>query len=345
MYVMGQRQVRKRQPSWLKRILIVLAALVVLAAAGGLWVRSAYLNGLKPVDSSSQEVRTITIESGATPAEIAEQLKNAGLIRSTWVFRWFVNRSGVQGSLQAGTYELSPSQSLEQIVAILSHGKVTTNPIAILPGQRLSSIREMLITEGFSERDVDAALNPANYADHPALTDKPLGASLEGYLYPESFHKTSATTPQEIVKQALDEMAKALTPDIREGIKAQGLTVHEGIILASVVGKEVSDNNPDDRPKVAQVFLKRLKIGMKLQSDATNNYPPSFDTYSIAGLPPEPLSNVTQSMLAAVASPASTDYLYFVTGRDCVTRFSATLAEHEAFIQQHGVARPEDNCT
>jgi len=345
MYVMGQRQVRKRQPSWLKRILIVLAALVVLAAAGGLWVRSAYLNGLKPVDSSSQEVRTITIESSATPAEIAEQLKNAGLIRSTWVFRWFVNRSGVQGGLQAGTYELSPSQSLEQIVAILSHGKVTTNLITILPGQRLSSIREMLITEGFSERDVDAALNPAAYAGHPALIDKPIGASLEGYLYPESFHKTSATTPQEIVKQALDEMAKALTPDIREGIKAQGLTVHEGIILASVVGKEVSDNNPDDRPKVAQVFLKRLKIGMKLQSDATNNYPPSFDTYSIAGLPPEPLSNVTQSMLAAVPSPASTDYLYFVTGRDCVTRFSATLAEHEALIQQHGVARPEDNCT
>ncbi len=344
MYVMGRRQVKPRRP-WLKWIVIILAVLIVLAGVGGLWVRNAYVNGLKPVDSNSQEIRTVTIESGATPADIAKQLKDAGLIRSAWVFRWYVNRSGVQGSLQAGTYELSPSQSLEQIVALLSHGKVTTNPITILPGQRLSSIREMLITEGFSERDVDAALNPANYAGHPALTDKPLGASLEGYLYPESFHKTSATTPQEIVKQALDEMAKALTPDIREGIKAQGLTVHEGIILASIVGKEVSDNNPDDRPKVAQVFLKRLKIGMKLQSDATNNYPPSFDTYAITGLPPEPLSNVTQSMLAAVASPASTDYLYFVTGRDCVTRFSATLAEHEAFIQQHGVARPEDKCT
>jgi UPF0755 protein len=345
MYVMGGRHQKKRRLSWIAWVLFGLAGLVVLFAAGGLGVRQTYLNGLKPVDSSIQEAQTITIESGTTTEAIAKQLKDAGLIRSAWVFRWYVGRSGAQGSLQAGTYELSPSQSVEQIVAILSHGKVKANLITILPGQRLSSIREMLISEGFSERDVDAALNPANYTGHPALVDKPIGASLEGYLYPESFHKTSATTPQTIIKQSLDEMAEALTPDIRAGIQAQGLTVHDSIILASIVGKEVSDNKSDERPKVAQVFLKRLKIGMKLQSDTTNNYPPSFDTYSITGLPPEPLSNVTKSALAAVAAPANTDYLYFVTGRDCVTRFSATLAEHEAFIRQHGAARAEDHCT
>lgn len=345
MYVAGKRYARKNRPSWAKWMLLALAVVAVLAAAGGLWARNAYLNGLKPVDANSQAVRTITIESGATAEEIADQLKAAGLIRETWVFRWYVDRNGVRNSLQAGTYELSPSQSLAQIVAQLSHGKVTTNLVTILPGQRLSAIREALIAQGFSERDVDAALNPAAYTGHPALVDKPLGASLEGYIYPESFHKTSTTTPQTIIGLALDEMAKVLTPDIRAGIQAQGLSVHEGIILASIVGKEVSDKNPADRPQVAQVFLKRLKIGMKLQSNATDNYPPNFDTYSIPGLPPAPLSNVTKSALEAVAKPAATDYLYFVTGRDCVTRFSATLAEHEALKQQYGVARAEDRCT
>src|SRR5690606_37142837 len=116
--------------------------------------------------------------------------------------------------------------------------------------------------------------NPAAYLGHPALEGKPLGASLEGYLYPESFQRTGATTVQSIISQSLDEMAEALTPDIRAGIAAQGLSIHEGIILASIVGKEVSGKNPADRPQAAQVFLKRLKIGMRLQSNATDNYPP-----------------------------------------------------------------------
>lgn len=329
---------------WLRWVLVGVAIVVLLAAAGVLTLRYAYTNGLKPMNATSQEVQTITIEEGATLGEIADQLQEAGLIRSTWAFRWYARNHGVRNALQAGTYSLSPSYSVAQIIAQLSHGKVTTNLVTILPGQRLSAIRESLIAYGFSERDVDEALNPATHLGHPALAEKPVSASLEGYIYPETFHRTSTTTAQAIVGLALDEMAKALTEDIRNGIKAQGLTVHEGIILASIVGKEVSDNNPNDRPQAAQVFLKRLSIGMRLQSNATDSYPSDYDTYSIPGLPPAPLSNVTRSALAAVAHPASGDYLYFVSGSDCVTRFSASEAEHQALISQYGVARPEDHC-
>lgn len=330
---------------WVKPLLLAVAVVAVLAAAGAIALRYAYTSGLKPVDGSSQVIQTITIEEGATLGEISDQLKEAGLIRSTWAFEWYAGTHGVRNALQAGTYTFSPSHSVAQIIAQLSHGKVTTDLVTILPGQRLSAIRESLIAYGFSEREVDAALNPATYLGHPALADKPLGASLEGYIYPETFHRTSATTAQSIIGLSLDEMAKVLTQDIRDGIKAQGLTVHEGIILASIIGKEVSDSNPNDRPQAAQVFLKRLNIGMRLQSNATDSYPSDYDTYSIPGLPPAPLSNVTGSMLAAVAAPAATNYLYFVSGSDCVTRFSATEAEHQALIGQHGVARAEDHCT
>lgn len=344
MYTVPKRFRPKRRFPWLKALVIAVAAVALLAVAAGALAYGMYTNGIKPVNSNDDTVQTVVIPEGATLGEIADQLKQDGLIRNTWAFRWYASRHGVRNALQAGTYDFTPSQSTAQIIAQLSHGKVTTGLVTILPGRRLSSIRDSLISYGFSENEVDAALNPALYAGHPALIDKPLGASLEGYLYPESFHRTGTTSVQTIIGWSLDEMAEVLTPDIRAGILAQGLSVHEGIILASIVGREVGDGNPDDRPRVAQVFLKRLQLGMKLQSNTTDNYPADYDTYAIAGLPPGPLSNVTKSALAAVAAPANTNYLYFVTGRDCVTRFGATLAEHEAFIQQHGVARAEDHC-
>jgi UPF0755 protein len=111
---------------------------------------------------------------------------------------------------------------------------------------------------------------PPEQLNHQALVDKPAGASLEGYLYPESFQKTSETTPKQIVMASLDEMQKRLTPTIRQGIAKQGLTLHQGITLASIIDSEVS--NPEDKPVVAQVFLKRMRSGMKLESDVTAFY-------------------------------------------------------------------------
>ncbi len=343
MYLANNRPRRRRR--WLKVVLVCLVVLVLAAIGGGLAGRAVYQKGLEPVNAGSEEMRKLTVREGATLDEIAKQLKDEGLIHEAWIFKLYVNLKGVRANLQAGTYVLSPSQSLEQIVAQLTHGKISTNLITILPGQRIEDIRETLIAYGFGEGEVDEALNPVVYAGHPALADKPFGASLEGYIYPESFHVAADTSARTVISLALDQMASALTPDVRAGIVAQGLTVHEGVILASIVGKEVSDKNPLDRSQAAQVFLKRLKIGMKLQSNTTDTYPPTYDTYSIPALPPGPLSNVTATSLQAVASPAATDYLYFVSGRDCVTRFSSTAGEHESLRQQYGVARAEDHCT
>ena len=170
--------------------------------------------------------------------------------------------------------------------------------------------------------------------------------SLEGYLYPETFHRTATTSPEEIIKQSLDEMQKHLTPDLRAAIVRQGLTVHDGIKLASIIEQEVS--NPEDKKVVAQVFLKRLREGIALESDPTAlygavkdgaepslQYDSPYNTYNNRGLTPTPISNVSQSSLEAVAHPANTDYLYFVAGDDGKTYFSRTLSEHEALTEQH----------
>ncbi|HEU4914647.1 MAG TPA: endolytic transglycosylase MltG [Candidatus Saccharimonadales bacterium] len=338
----SNRRLRRR---WPRRLVIVAIIAAVVVAGATAAVRYVYNQNLRPV-SSSQTVQSITVPQGATVEEIGSLLQQRGLIRSAWAFKLYVSSKEVRNALQAGTYELAPSQGVAEIVSQLTHGKIVTNLVTILPGQRIDQIRTRLIQDGFLEADVDQALDPNTYVGHPALVDKPKGAGLEGYLYPDSFQRTSETSAKTIVGAALDEMDKQLTPDIRAAFSRQGLSTYQGIILASIVEREVSE--PNDRPQVAQVFLKRLRIGMPLQSDATAHYgailegaKPStkydsvYNTYTHKGLTPTPISNVSSGSLQAVANPASTDWLYFVSGDDGTTHFSKTLTEHEAKVRQY----------
>lgn len=321
------RAARRR---WPKRLVIFGAVVVLVMLGATLVVRKVYYDELKPVSNHSETVRIVTVERGATLDEIAQQLKEVGLIRSPWAFKLYVGSKNARDSLQAGTYSFSPSQSVAEIVGQLTHGKVKTDLVTIVPGQTLQQIRSTLVNYGFGESDIDIALDPSSYQGHPALVDKPAGASLEGYIYPDSYQRDGSTRAEQIIGQALDEMDKNLTPDLRKAFARRGLSPHEAVVLASVVEREVS--KPEDRAQVAQVFFKRLDIGMALQSDATKHY---FDSYDTSGLPSTPIGNVTVSSLQAVANPASTDWLYFVSGDDGKTYFSRTLAEHEANVINH----------
>lgn len=345
---------KKKPRHWPKRVIILAVIGTLLVVGVTVAVRQMYFSYLKPVTSSQQEAQLITIAAGSTVDEIAKQLEDAGLIRSAWAFRLYVSSKEVRNALQAGTYSLDASMSVPEIVALLTHGKIATGLVTILPGQRLDQIRQTLIDDGFSESDVDAALNPMTYDGHPALVDKPATASLEGYLYPDSFQKAEGMSAQTVVSQSLDQMQKYLTPDLREAFAAQSLSTYQGIILSSIVEQEAA--NQSDREQVAQVYLKRLRIGMKLDADPTAyygarldgaplrvGYPSVYNTYQNAGLPPTPISNVSASSLRAVANPAKTDWLYFVAGDDGITHFSRTLAEHEAATAKYctKICRPQ----
>lgn len=334
-----------RRNKWITIAGITIFIVLALLVGGTLAVRHTYYQALKPV-SSSENIVLVEIPIGSSPGEIATTLKEKGLIRESWAFEWYVRSSGLRDQLKAGTYAFNPSQGVEEIANILAQGEVATELVTILPGQRLDQIEATLINNGFKPDEVKAALDPAQYAGHPALVDKPVGASLEGYLYPESFQKTADTKPQDIIRASLDEMQKRLTPSIRAAIAKHGLSIHEGIILASVVEQEVS--NDADRATVAQVFLTRYQNGIRLESDVTafygaiiNGEPPSvlydspYNTYLHDGLPAGPISNVSESSLAAVANPSATDYLYFVAGDDGNTYFSHTLQEHEKLTAEH----------
>lgn len=342
---MMYRQGQAIRSPWFRRVLLSVGVLFLVLVLITLLIWRFYAENLKPV-SSNTTAQSVTVEQGSTPKGIASLLHSKGLIRNAWTFEAYVRSNGVGEDLQAGTYSLSPSQSVQDIVSQLTHGKVTTELVTVLPGQRLDQIRSSLINSGFSEADVDAALSPSAYENNAALVDKPLGNSLEGYLYPDSFQRTGNTNVSTIVQESIAEMQKHLTPSIRAAFAAHGLSTYQGIILASIVEQEVSHQS--DRAQAAQVFLKRLSIGMPLGSDVTAMYgsrlagqgtslayDSSYNTRLHTGLPPTPISNVSDSSLKAVANPASTDWLYFVAGDDGVTHFSKTLQEHEALTAQY----------
>ncbi|MDB5170590.1 MAG: Endolytic transglycosylase MltG [Candidatus Saccharibacteria bacterium] len=335
-----------RRGSLPNRVWILALSLLIIAIIGAVTVRHNYNDKLGPV-SNNQTTQLFTVERGSSVKEIAESLESKHLIRSAWAMGLYVHSKELGDKLQAGTYAFSPSQSTSEIVSTLTKGKVSTKLVTILPGRRIDQIRADLINEGFAPTDVDQALDPSQYADLPALAFKPSTSNtLEGLLWPDSFQKDATTSPTVIIRQSIVEMGEYLTPDVQAAFAAQGLTTYQGITLASIVLQEVS--KPADQTQAAQVFLSRLKAGMMLGSDATAKYgsiaagrapdltyDSPYNTLIHTGLPSTPISTITSSSLAAATKPATTDWVYFVSGDDGTTHFSKTLEEHEALTNKY----------
>ncbi len=332
---------RDYPPKWVLLVMV----LALLFVGWTIVTRVEYNNNLRPV-SSSTTTQYFTVKKGAGVKEIANNLKDAKLIRNSGAFQDYVRNKELQTSLQYGTYTLSPSMSVQRIVDLMIQGEISKNLLTILPGVTISEVQKAFAKAGYSQTDIDKAFNPITYTGNPALKSLPAGDSLEGYLYPDSFLMDSNTPASTIVQESLDEMASRLTPDIINGFAADGLTTYQGITLASIVVQESGD--PAEEPTIAQVFLLRMKQGMMLQSNVTANYAADlagvprnvnisspYNTYLHAGLPPGPISNVTTASLRAVAHPSTTDYLYFIAGDDGTIHYSHTATEHEQAIQQY----------
>jgi UPF0755 protein len=336
---------RSASKRWTRSLIAIGIGLVVVIGGAVIATRRYYEGNLKPL-SANQQSSSIVIPEGYGLKQTADLLKDKSIIRNALVFEQYVRSVNAADQIKAGTYALSPSYSVQQIVSILTEGKIQTNLFTILPGQTIAQIKQSMLVAGFKQDDINSAFNASLYANHPALVDNPAGANLEGFLYPESFQKTADTKAQQIVQESLDQMQDRLTYDIRSSFSKEGLNVYQGVTLASIVEKEVG--KASDQSQVAQVFLSRLSQGMRLQSDVTADYGDSlagqpngitydspYNTYLHDGLPPGPISNVTASALQAVAHPATTNWLYFVAGDDGTTYFSQTAAEHQAQVDQY----------
>lgn len=331
---------RKRRLLWV----LLTVFLLIIATLGGVW--AWYQFQLTPVDSANTDKKLVVIAENTLPNQIADELKENGVIRNQTAFLAYARISGVQNKLQAGTYRLSPSESTPQIVEHLVNGKVDVFSITFLPGATLEDNRDVLLGAGYSEEEVDAALD--KQYDSPLFAGKPATADLEGYIYGETYSFGTNTSVEAILEYTFDYFYGVVEDNgLIAKYDAQGLSLYEGITLASIVQREASPGG-DDMPQIASVFYNRLEQGMPLGSDVTYQYiadktgvardtnlDSPYNTRRYAGLPPGPIAVPGLKALLAVGAPASTDYIYFLSGDDDVTYFARTLEQHEANIRNH----------
>lgn len=336
---------RPKKRRVLKIILWIVGSIVAVVLALGIGGYLWYTQSLAPVNAGDTSRARVEIESGLSPSDIGQLLESKKLIRSKEAFDIYTRLTETRSKLQAGTYSLSPSESVEAIVAHLVAGRVDQFSLTFLPGATLAENRKVLVGAGYSEQDVDKAL--VKPYDHPLLKDKPASADLEGYIYGETYTFDSSASVEGILTEVFDYYYTIVQKDnLIEGYKAQGLNLYQGITLASIIQREAF--SAADQKQVAQVFFKRLSIGMMLGSDVTYQYAAKklgvdphpdldspYNTRKFTGLPPGPIATPGRTALQAVAAPAAGDYLYFVSGDDDKTYFSHTLEEHEANAAAH----------
>jgi UPF0755 protein len=337
----GITPVKKKKRGLLIALIAAAAFVVAFIVTAGVF----YCLSLQPVDASNTAEVAIEIPSGTTPDEIATKLKEADVIRNTFTFSLYTRMNGVRNSLQAGMYHLKKSQSLAEIVDTLVKGPTVEEiEITFFPGATLEQDKAVLVKAGYSESDVDAAF-AAKYS-HPVFEGKPDTADLEGYLYGETHRFFKGAPLEDILTRYFDDLYAVVEEnDLIAQYKAKGLTLYEGITLASIIQRE---SGGGDQAQIAQVFLTRLSIDMPLGSDVTYQYIADklgvprdvnldnpYNTRRFGGLPPGPISAPGEAALLAVAQPAEGDYLYFLSGDDGVTYFAKTEAEHQQNIQNH----------
>lgn len=313
--------------------------------------------GLISPNSSSVEKIDFEVKSGQGINEISSNLFGAGLIKDKFIFETYLWARDWEGKIKAGHYRLPENLSIKDLVNILKIGLVKKDlEIKIIEGWTVEDIADYLSKNDIASKDEFLSLAgdgakfiSDNLDSYPFLSELLLRnnnyskVSLEGYLFPDTYTIYTDATSEDIIKKMLDNFDVKLNGEMRAEIERQGKTIDEVVVLASIVEKEAAKY--EDRRMAADIFLKRLKAGMPLQSDATINYitkkgttRPSYEdlkvqslynTYTNKGLPPAPISNPSLSSIQAVIYPIDNDYYYFLTDNDGNIYYARNMEEHQ----------------
>jgi UPF0755 protein len=333
-----------------RRVLVVLllAALLYLA-----WHKETAL----PVRALLAPPQTLVIPPGASTDAIGGELMDLGLVRHPLIFRALVLLRGARSRLRAGEYLLEGPLSLEEIVDLLVRGDVVHHEVTFPEGKSLEEMAEIVGPRGIPPQ---AFLSAAR--DPSAIKDlDPNAPDLEGYLFPDTYDVVRGPDAATLlVGRMVQRFRAVIGPDLPL-MEQQARSLREIVTLASLV--ELETARPEERPRVAAVFLNRLGKGMLLQTDPTIIYAlrkagsyegnirkkdleidSPYNTYKHPGLPPGPIASPGRGALRAVLDPAVVRDLYFVSRNDGSHQFSETLADHERAVdryQRQRGARPQ----
>jgi len=270
-----------------------------------------------PIEPDSDETVMFLVKKGEGAKDISINLKEQGLIRYSSLFRAYALIYDKADKLKAGEYELSSSMNVPEIVNKLASG------------DRIKKI--ITIIEGWTVKDI------ANY-----LEVEELNSDLEGYLFPDTYEVSPEDGIEEIIGKMLDNFNKKISLELVEEIASQGKTIHEIVIMASLIEKEV--RTFEDKKIVSGILWKRIESNMPLQVDATITYitgrksteilqeeveiDSPYNTYRYKGLPFGPICNPGMESILAAIYPESSEYWFYLSTPEGETIFSKTLKEH-----------------
>jgi UPF0755 protein len=319
---------------------LLFLAFLVAAVCGGWWYETR-----RPVRTESQPPARLLIEPGTPVKQMGRELQGLGLVRHPEIFRLLVLERGAQDKLKAGEYELSGRMSLADIVDKMARGDVVRRFVTFPEGLNIDDMAQIVAARGLPAAGFLAvARDPAPIADLD-----PQARDLEGYLFPDTYEippRPDAATV--VARQGVDRFRQKITPEL-PAVKESGYSLREVVTLASLV--ELETAVPAERPRVAAVFLNRLRKRMPLQTDPTVIFSmrkagtwdgnirkrdlaidSPYNTYRYPGLPPGPIASPGIESIRAVLHPATSDELYFVSRNDGSHHFSRTLAEHSRAV-------------
>lgn len=305
--------------------------------------------------------KRFVVEPNTSVSQVANQLTEEGIIpRAVW-YRVYAFLSSAARNPKPGTYVLQPGQRFSQIASTLALGPEGDEvQVRIIEGWTIADIAALLqqeqavspeeFTRVVGEGGDRASFDVDWRTKFAFLKDLPANRSLEGYLFPDTYRVWRGQLPGGLVSKQLTEFDQRIGGEKVTSASAPLKTLDEVIILASIVEKEVS--KPDERKMVAGIFLRRLREGMPLQSDATVNYitrsgrsrstsedlqiENPYNTYKNKGLPPGPISNPSETAIRAVLEPTPSSYRYFLTDEQGKIYYGRTLEEHAANRRKAG---------
>lgn len=306
-----------------------------------------------------------TITAGESADTIVANLAAAGLLNDTELFLNYLRYHGLDAQLEAGEFILDPQQTIPEMAAALTEAVAREIDLRFVEGWRLEQMADYLSDNPVANIDSNQFLALArrqaafDLSPYAFLANLPPTASLEGYLFPDTYRVPQDADAVYLVNLMLQTFGQRVTAGMQQGFQNQGLTLHQAVTLAAIVEREAVVAG--ERPIIAGVFYNRLSQDMKLEADPTVQYPlgyqpdrgtwwksplfwedleldSPYNTYRYTGLPPGPIANPSLSSLEAVAFPTDTSYIFFVA--DCEAAvpgshaFSVTYEEHLNNVQR-----------
>lgn len=330
---------------WLK-FLILCCCVAALVVGGGVYWLASFLQ--TPVSPPRQAL--LQIKPGTSFTRIAHDLEQAGIISDARRFTLLARWENAAARVHAGEYQFNDAAMPGEVLQRLVAGDVRKLQLTIPEGFTLVEIAARIEAAKIGPADQVLAL-----AKDPRLIASLDidAATLEGYLFPETYTYTSDTSLRQLLTTMVEQFKKRVTPDLLSAAQQRGLDLHGLVTLASIIQKEAG--NVAEMPLIAAVFHNRLRLGIPLQADPTVIYgikdfdgnltrrdlmaETPYNTYKHRGLTPGPIANPGLDALHATAYPADVKCLYFVSKGDGSHVFSTTLKEHNRAVQHYQLHR------